>query len=138
QYNHSDDVRINPVEEYNEISEADLKEMMTELWGSCTDEDLEEYYSKYVDRSENDLSYSYGAGDFGDAGMAVFMFSTASFDDEYAILNGNVWVYDMDSYEYAPQGRFEVKFLKESANDIGIHTFVELTVCSQNNTAANR
>ena len=113
------------------FSTQDGMTCMEELYGSLWDEDWETFQDEYILRQERGLSYVNGTGDFGSAGMVIFMNDSYSASASGARLRieGDVGSYKTDgSYGYAPVKRFQAYFTPTGSKALGGWQFSELVV----------
>lgn len=128
QYHGYGDSRIQPAMEYNEVSNYDLHNIMTEMFGSCTEDEFDEVWTSYGIEYDSDRILMNGSGDFGDAGPVIFTNSQASVEQGKLRLEGTVMSYNQDIGDYEPVTNYTAWFAEEQAEASAIHRFLSLQV----------
>ena len=102
QYNVSDERVAANAGEWNRAAQADLEEILQEMFGGALKEDtLSVFLTEYADHMEGDTVCMSGTGDFGDVGL--FYFDRADeywMEDGLIVISGRVmgWNSNMQSY----------------------------------------
>lgn len=109
----SQDSRLTLEGEYNLLSEADMADMMNELFtdDAAVNESAVRYFiQNYTEGTVNQKYKVNAMGDFGDAGSHYFSNGTYTFENGLLKLSGDVVVYSSETYDYIPRKTFTAYF----------------------------
>lgn len=119
-------------EAFHTISPDDLRDMMKEILGDCSDSDMNAFERNYVEKKSNGLYYMNCTGDFGDAGVYYLSSENASYSIENGLLKitGNVVQYqdNGNDYGYIPVKTYTAYFVPNSNSCISGYQFKQLIV----------
>ena len=123
--------RINNFDTMNKAKKADMQEILREMFGTATAEDMAAFAKEFI--YKQDATYYYmsdGTGDFGSANDCYLDTSTASVSVENGRLkiSGTVMVYDINKGEYIPYKTFAGYFVPGSGTALYGYCFDQLVV----------
>lgn len=125
---HGMDFRVEPLGEYNAVTEDDLWDIWCELYGSVEPEDMDVFREKFVQYMEGDTVYMYGTGDFGAVGEYFFKEADVIEETEESIfLSGDVMEWD-GAGDYMSTHRYEIWYSVEKEGLLGRYQFEEMKI----------
>lgn len=117
-------------EAFHTVHPDDLRDMMKEILGDCSDNDMNDFEKNYVEKKSNGLYYMNCTGDFGDAGVYYLSSENASYSIENGLLKiiGNVVQYQSTGNKYLPAKTYTAYFVPNSNSYITGYQFKQLIV----------
>lgn len=109
----SQDSRFILLDEYNLLSEADMTDIMDELFtdDAAVNESAVRYFIQNYTRGTVNQEYKVNStADFGDAGSYYFSNATYTFENGLLKISGDVVVYSSETREYIPRKSFTAYF----------------------------
>ncbi|MDO4465277.1 MAG: hypothetical protein Q4C57_12125 [Bacillota bacterium] len=111
QYHFTEDPRVlggTPSDEYNAVTRSDLASVITDLTGSCTETEVNQYAGSYAQMKKGDMLAAYGTGDFGSVGEYLFENPAAVYQEDRLKVSGTVTRYDRDSGKLLPYREYTI------------------------------
>lgn len=126
QYMRSDDSRLIFDNNVNRATISDMKDIIAEMFGSCEQEDIDVFLSRYILSQEEENLVMNASGDFGDAGEFIFGEPVLIAEGDQVRLEGLISVYDGQVNAYVPQKTYSAWFTLEPVGTEKIHTFIRM------------
>lgn len=126
QYMRSDDGRLIFDNNVNRASVSDMKDIIEEMFGSCEQEDIDVFLSRYILAQEGENLVMNAVGDFGDAGEFIFGEPVMIAEEDQIRLEGIINAYDSQTNAYVPQKIYSAWFTLEPVGTEKIHTFIRM------------